>query len=193
MTALWSSRQSLTGSPDSGSTCIFSITRNDSRMALPRSVSPRGAEFSSIDSSALWRCARSFVSGNRALAVLRKATSEQRSSSSASMRSATSAFARLRRLGNTSPASIERETSIATTTLRLRAMRFSIVLPHWGRDAAKRTRKSPSRMHVVWTPAKGTCGTFSVSRVSAFSRRAFIRLQTKPATGTIATNISNTG
>ena len=136
MIALWSS-------------AAGSSAPSAARMALPRSVSPRGADSGLMRSRALLRYPWSVVSGHTTTPVRRNATSAHLSPARESIRSATSALARSRRLGLTSSASIERDTSIAMTTLRARVTVFSIDLPHCGRAAAKSARKRPVTMHAV--------------------------------------------
>ena len=88
---------------------------------------------------------------------------------------------------------MERETSIAMTTLRARVTVFSIDLPHCGRDAAKSERKSPTTMHAVCSPETDDFGTLSVSAPSAFSRRALRNVHHSPATGTSSERTRNIG
>ena len=148
------------------------MTRSDSLIALPRSVSPRGAESGESVSSVPRRKPRSVVSGHSATPVLRNATSEQRSPSRESMRSATSAFARSSRLGPTSLASIDCETSIAMTRLRLETVRRSSDLPHCGRAAARNAITSPADTSISCSERKRIRGGSDDIFASAISRRA---------------------
>ena len=97
-------------------------------------------------------------------------------------------------------ADIDRETSMATTTLRLRWTGRSVVRPHCGRDAAKRQRKSPASVSHACSPHRLTPAGISrersdgaTMRSSAFSRRARRNAHHSPASGTAATSTRNIG
>ena len=178
--ALWSS---AAGSSASSAVLI----------APPRSVSPRGAESGVAPSSAARRKPWSVVSGHSSTPVRRNATSAHRSPSSESMRSTTSAFARSRRFGLTSVASIERETSSATTTLRERAWNVCSEWPHCGRAAANTTSSSPARTSAACTRKspglrgiRRACSAGATKPSSRFSVRARSHSHTAPMTGTSA-------
>ena len=184
MIALWSSAAGSSAS-------------SEVRIALPRSVSPRGADSGVADSSVPRRNPWSVVSGHSSTPVRLNATSAQRSPSSESIRSATSAFARSRRLGRTSAASMERETSSATTTLRVRACIFWEECPHCGRAAAKRTSASPASSSAAWRlkslglrGKRRPCRAGATRPLSRFSARARRNTHHAPATGTRATRTS---
>ena len=114
------------------------------------------------------------------------------------MRSAMSALARSRRLGRTSATSIERDTSSATTTLRLRASIFWDECPHCGRAAASATSVRPTTISGICSRANGLAAVGNRRPASdgatIFSRRRSARarrkIQNAPATGTNATSVN---
>ena len=167
------------------------------RIAAPRSVSPRGADSGVAVSSAERRNARSVVSGHSRTPFWRNATSAHLSPSSESTRSAISAFARSRRLGRTSAASMERLTSRATTTFRLFAATTCVLCPHCGRAAANRQSARPERRSIACTTnVFGLFGSKRPWRAGATkplrraSERARRNVQNAPATGTSSTSTS---
>ena len=166
-------------------------------MAAPRSVSPRAALSGERPSRAPRRNPRSVVNGQMDSPVPRNATSAQRSPSRESIRSATSAFTRSRRLGRTSSANIERETSIATTTLRERSTIFSSDFPHCGLAAAKRANASPAVIRYACRLQRSAPGGMSrlrsagaTSFLSERSRRARRKAHHSAINGTAPTRKS---
>ena len=88
---------------------------------------------------------------------------------------------------------MERDTSIATTTLRLLAVNFWFVRPHWGRAAASNTRNNPASMKKDWNLEVESFRNDELMIESFFSRLRRKKLHHNPAIGTRATSASNSG